>query len=706
MGGADETGSQAGAAAENVYCPSLQPAPEDLLFAWQDERERALVRADGSVHLRHTVNVDIATEAFLEDGAELVFAAVEYGIDSGERAFEIARFDAAGELSESTSGVLPEATDLSARLYPPEFRLEDGAIAFDQANGDSWLVDFAGNLALRECARHTPLGAAEEAGWIGARVNLRYSESQAVFVDTASGACKRLSNLQSTAGATTFRHGRFQYLRADALTPVFTDEGPSTSEDFPLSPRENGNHYTTLYPLSDDVLYVLAAPELARYDLATREFRMIPLPSSAASFGTHGEHIVGYAAGLPLFTFDASSETVLEFELELELELDPYAVRLRSSDHFLLLAIDERPTTWLDLSTGESRPFEVAIPQAAELQVIELAPFGLLVADGVPFARFDLEAGSAAPVDLERSGGAARTFARDAHAVVEFDGVPAFRVDLESGSVDPVRDNAGIGGEASTELQGPHVVVSSSGRPRALLAADSRELLALADPDGVAAAATLLANERYIVGFDERNWPVFRLDTSDRTLAAFAVSGPNDLAGFTDERYVEVPGDTLYEQYYAPARPHAAILEDGSVAVALRDARQGGLWVAAPSDTVFRLIGRPVAGGIALSWSTSEYSFEIAGDRGSCYCQPPVVRWEDGADPDALGVDSVQLVSRVHPELVLVRPYVLDPTGVCVAQPMSGETLVHDLAAGTSRSLENPTGAVDFVTPVDAGAGG
>ncbi len=663
----------------------------------QNGQERALIRADGSVHLRHTLSLDHAAEAFLDDGEGFVFAAVQYGIEVTERSFTIARFDENGQLERSAAGVLPPPSETIDRLYPPELRLEEGAVAFDQANGDSWLVDFDGGAVLRECEQRKSLGDAEEPGWVGALVDLVHGSSRAAFVDTVSGACRRLVNIESSAGTTLFLRGRFQYLRGDVVAPVLTDEGPATSTDFPLSARETGSSYAALYQTSEDVIYVLSAPELARYDVAAREFRLIQLPSPATSFTTHGDHVVGYDQGTPLWSYDVSSEVALEFEVEAE----PMTVRIRSSDDFLLVSSDERPMTWLDIRTGESRPFEVGIPADAELEAIDAAAGGLVIADGVPVAWFDLEAGSAMPVKLARSGGGARTFQRGAHAVVVLDGMPAFRVDLESGSVDEVRDNASVGGDAATEQSGPHVVVSSAGRLAALLDEDSRELLSLDDPGGVSAALSLLANERYVVGFDERHWPVFRVDTSDRTLSPFAVSTPSDLVGFGDERYVEALGDELYEQNYARSGPAAAILDDGSVAVALRDARQGRLWVVAPSDTAFRPFGRPVTGVIALDFTTREYSFQVSGDRGDCYCQPPVLRWEEGGDADVLPAGSVQLVSRAHPELVIVRPYSLnkdDPSGVCVVETKSDETLVHDLLTGTSLRLENVEGAVSFLT--------
>ena len=53
---------------------------------------------------------------------------------------------------------------------------------------------------------------------------------------------------------------------------MLTDEGPSSSSNFPLSARDPNGPSVTLHAVSDDVLYVLAPPEFARYDVAAREF--------------------------------------------------------------------------------------------------------------------------------------------------------------------------------------------------------------------------------------------------------------------------------------------------------------------------------------------------------------------------------------------------------------------------------------------------
>jgi hypothetical protein len=215
----------------------------------------------------------------------------------------------------------------------------------------------------------------------------------------------------------------------------------------------------------------------------------------------------------------------------------------------------------------------------------------------------------------------------------------------------------------------------------------------------VPAAAALVANDRYVVGFDERDWPVFRVDTSELTLTDYAVSDTSELVSFRDPRYVEVPGDILYQEHYAPRGPNAQVLDDGSVAVVLRDARQARLWSLSPEDTAFRPLGRPFTGVIDLSWNASDHYFQVAGDPGNCYCVPPALRWEAGADSDVMPANGVQIVSRTQPSHVVVLPnhrVTSDETGACVLEPTTPFPLVHDLPSSTVRALETANGDVRF----------
>jgi hypothetical protein len=504
-----------------------------------------------------------------------------------------------------------------------------------------------------------------------------------------------VTNLDSRAEAASFLHGRFQHLHATSGSPLLSDEGPTSARDFPLSGREAGVEAATLHAISNDVLYVLAAPDLARYDALARELRVIELPSAATSFSLHGNHLVGDDRGLPLWSYDLVEETTIEYDLE----ASGATAQSRGGQDFLLVSIDERPTTWLSIATAETRSFEVMVPDEATLETIESGARALLVADGLPIAHIDLEAGRATAIELERSGNGAHTFRAGEAAFVVLDGVPAFRVEIESGMVEPVKGNVNLTSAARTDRSGPHVIVSIEGRPRALLDTEAVALVSLAGLEPGAAAVKLLANDRYIVGFDERSWPVFRIDVPKRALTSYAVTEPSDLVGFRAARYLDAPGDSLYEQHYASSLMDAEVLEDGSVAVALRDARQGRLWLVTPEDASFRPVGRPVTGVIALGWHTQQYSFQIFGERGDCYCQPPVLRWEAGADPDVLPSRSVQLVARAHSSLIIVRSDHLveaDDSGVCVIE-QTAVPLVHDLLAGTTRPLEGVDGEVSFL---------
>src|SRR5262245_37325270 len=65
-GGSTQSGSGsagvAGGAPASGLCPSLEQAPDSLLLVSRKGSERALIRADGTVHLRHTVPFDYAAE--------------------------------------------------------------------------------------------------------------------------------------------------------------------------------------------------------------------------------------------------------------------------------------------------------------------------------------------------------------------------------------------------------------------------------------------------------------------------------------------------------------------------------------------------------------------------------------------------------------------------------------------------------------------
>lgn len=679
-----------------MLCPSLEQAADSLLLVSRKGNERTLMRADGAVHVRHTLPFDYATEAYLNSDAGLAFAAVQYGLaDVTDRSWQIARFDADGGLLDERQGVLPAPSDAHARIDAPVIRLQRNAIAFDQADGDSWLVDFDGTPRLLECEQRLSLGSSEESRWTGAWIQLRSGGSQAAFVDELGGKCRRVTNLNSRAETASFLHGRFQYLHAASGSPLLSDEGPSSTSDFPLSLRDPDVGVATLHAISNDVLYVLAAPDLARYDAVARALSIIELPSAAASFSLHGNRLVGHEQGLPLWSYDLLEEITIEYDLE----ASAATASSRGSQDFLLVWIDERPTTWLAIATAETRSFEVMVPESATLETIESGARALLLADGLPIAHIDLEAGRATAIDFERSDDAAQTFRDGEAAFVVLDGVPAFRVEIESGTVEPVKGAAGLASGARTDRSGPHVIVSIDGRPRALLDTEAVELVPLVGLEPGVGAVKLLTNDRYIVGFDERSWPIFRVDVPRRALTSYAVTGPSDLVGFRAARYLEAPGDALYEQHYASSLADAEVLEDGSVAVALRDARQGRLWLVSPEDSAFRPIGRPVTGVIALGWHTQQYSFQIFGERGDCYCQPPVLRWEHGADADVLLPGSVQLVARAHSSLIIVRSDYLveaDTSGVCVIE-QAPVPLVHDLLAGTTAPLEGVDGEVRFL---------
>ena len=697
--GGESTGDEGDAGAPHappgdVFCPSLELAPDRLLFVSRTGRELTLLQADGAVFLRHTLPFDDSVEAFFRDDTGLLLAAVQYdgSLGGGERAWQLARFDATGALLGSAQGVLPSGPPKVTSVYPPVVRRRGESVALEQTDGDTWVVGLDGTALLRECEQHSSLGDAEEPGWIGVHIRTKYGEFEAALVEEETGACRRVDNNGSSA--TLFLHGRFQYMHGVSGVPVLTDEGPSSSSNFPLSTRDPNGPSVTLHAVSDDVLYVLAPPEFARYDVAAREFAFIALPAAARTFGIQGDRLVGYDAGLPVVGYDLVEQTAIAYELD----APAGAARSRTSEAFVLVSSDERPVTWLELDTGETRPFELSIPEDTSVALLEVGARGLVVAGGLPIAHFDLDTGVAKAIDLPRSSENGETLHDGDSAFVVLDGVPAFRVSLEAGEVFEVEGSVDVSGEARTERVGQHLLVSDEGRPRALLTVAG--LQPLDGADQVPAAVALRSNERYIVGFDARNWPVFRLDVSSRFVESYAVSEPSDLVGFRDARYIETPGDSLYEQNYAPQIPDAQVLEDGSVAVALRDDRQGRLWLVTPEDTAFRPLGRPVTNAIGLNWSVLEHSFQISGDFGNCFCQPPVLRWESSSDPELLPEDSVQLVARAHPALVVVRDNFLiddDPSGACVVEGRSPVPLVHDLVEGTTRSLQTVTGDVTFL---------
>ena len=106
-------------------------------------------------------------------------------------------------------------------------------------------------------------------------------------------------------------------------------------------------------------------------------------------------------------------------------------------------------------------------------------------------------------------------------------GVPRFRVSSEDGTVEKVRGDVDPGRVARSELAGSHVVVFADRVPRALLDTERAELLPIEAIGSVSPAETTVASERYIVGLDGRDWPVFRIDVSSREMVAYAVSEPS-----------------------------------------------------------------------------------------------------------------------------------------------------------------------------------
>jgi hypothetical protein len=545
-------------------------------------------------------------------------------------------------------------------------------------------MGFDGSAILHQCGAREDLGPADGANWIGAMLGT----SERAFVNEATGECIRVP------GDATFLHGRFQYLSPLEIGTGFSDRGP---EGFPESLRLGAMAPPSELALriaSDDVLYLMVPPKLFRYDLLTRELTTVSVPAEpgAAHMRNAGDHIVGFSGSSPLWAFDVGTE-----ELSLiDPEAPPGEVSARVGDEFILLSIDQRPTTWISLRTGEPRAFEVAIPRDAALEFVESGPSGLVVADGMPIAHFDVTAGTAREIALELAGGRAETLADGARAIVVVDGVPAFRVELSDGEL---REISGATVPlAGTERIGSHIVTFSAGVPRALLDREGRELLDVISTTVVPKADKTIYNDRYIVGLDARDWPVFRIDTSSRVVSAYAVSEPHDLVSLRDPRYVETPGDATYEQFYGADVSDPLVLDDGSVAVVLRDARQVRLWSVNPGDTSFQPLGRPFSDVIDLRWSATDHYFQIAADRGDCFCVRPELRWDPGADADVMPVGGVQVVSRAHPSLTIVRQDHLvfaDPSGACVVEP-GVRTLVHDLVAGHTLELQSARGMVRF----------
>jgi hypothetical protein len=682
---------------EGVFCPSLGHGADEPLFVTGENRERTLIRADGSIHARHTLSFDDAAEAFLEDGKGLVLAAIRHDIaDADERPWELVRIDADGNDTASASGTVAPASESAARAYPPVIRLEGDRIAFDQADADTWVVGFDGSSELLECEQRTPLGPAEEVDWIGAKLQLGINAAQFAFVNESTGACRRMPR-SAFEQTTAFVQGRFQFALDAEIGTSFEDVGPSTTPGLQRLVRVADPTALGIYVASNVVEYLTAAPSLTRYDLLSRELDEVELPPTApaTAIQKHGNRLIGLAEGVPVWSF----HIVQERATALNVAVPSGEVRSRVSEGFVLLSVDARPTTWVDLSNGEQHPFEIVIPEAAALEFVEAESAGLVIADGLPVAHFDVAAGTGSAIELGRSTGVAATISDGAQAFVLLDGAPAFRVNVEDGDVSEVVGDA-PDGEVTTERAGEHIIAFGAGVPRALLDRDAGELLPLTGETQVPSATKLISNSRFIVGLDERDWPVFRIDSSTRIVSAYAVAEPNDLVSLRDERYIESPGDSTYEEYYAPALSDALVLDDGSVAVALRDARQARLWSVTPDDTAFQPLGRPFSEVLDLRWTATDHFFQIGADRGDCFCVPPKLRWKEGADADVMQVGSVQVVARAHPSLIIVRQDYLieaDPSGACVVEPAAPTPLVHDLITGTTRPLNNAEGAVRFV---------
>jgi hypothetical protein len=683
---------------EGVFCPSLGHGADEPLFVTREARKRTLIRADGSIHARHTLSFDDTAESFLEDGEGLVLAAIRHIIaDANERPWELVRFDADGNETASASGTVAATRGSAARAYPPAARLEGERIAFDQADADTWVVGFDGASELRECEQRTPLGPAEEADWIGAKLQFENDAVQFAFFNESTRACRRMP-LSAFERTTTFLQGRFQFALDGEIGTSFEDLGPSTTPEFQPFAGATRPLALGIYVASDVVEYLAAAPFLSRYDVPSRELSEVELPvtAPATAIQKHGNRLLGLAEGVPVWSFDI----VQERSTALNVAVSSGEVHSRVSEGFVLLSVDARPTTWVDLSNGEQHPFEIVIPEAAALEFVESESAGLVIADGVPVAHFDVAAGTASAIELGRSGGVAATLSDGAQAFVVLDGAPAFRVNVEDGDVSEVVGDA-PDGEVTTERAGEHIIAFGAGVPRALLDRDAGELLPLTGETQVPSATKLISNSRFIVGLDERDWPVFRIDSSTRIVSAYAVVEPNDLVSLRDERYIESPGDSTYEEYYAPALSDALVLDDGSVAVALRDARQARLWSLTPDDTAFQPLGRPFSEVLDLRWTATDHFFQIGADRGDCFCVPPKLRWKEGADADVMPVGAVQVVARAHPSLIIVRPNYLveaDPSGACIVEPAAPTPLVHDLIAGTTLALNNAEGAVRFLT--------
>lgn len=673
-----------------ALCPSLGRHPDEPLLVAREGRRRTLLSATGEVMVRHSMSFDGATEAFFEADGEITFAALQYGASDGPRAWELVRFDSEGAVVASESGTVASPSTPDARALAPTVRRDGERIAFDLADSDTWLFGFDGAPELRRCAQHKALGRAEEPGWLG--VELRGALGpRFAFVNEESGACERVFGEEAT---TTFLAGRFQTASAQEFNVSFRDRGPSGQESVPLQGTSHPADLE-LFPVSDRVLYVLSVPHLTKYDVRAREHSTVTLPDAprATRFETLGEHVLGFAGSVPLWSFDVVSETLVALSLDAPADEAPALI----GDDFLLLTSAGRPMTWVDLATGEQRPFDVPLPDDAELELAQFDTTGLVIAEGRPIAFFDLDTGSA--VEIELGPGVAATLTDVEGAIVVLDGIPAFLIGAEDGEVREVRAAAELelGGEAETRRSGDHIVVFDAGVPRALLVREGDELVALDGATDVPEAVTLISNERFVVGLDSADWPVFRIDASTRTLTAYAVTGPKGLVSLRDEQYVLAPGDEVFAEHYAPKLSDAAVLDDGSVAVVLRDARQARLWSLDPDDTAFRPIGRPFTSVVDVNFRVADHYIQVDADRGDCFCVPPTSRWEPGADSDVMPAGTVQLVSRAHPSLVLVRQDHLvesDPSGACLVEPAAPGARIHDLVAGTTRVLEDPSNAV------------
>jgi hypothetical protein len=313
----------------------------------------------------------------------------------------------------------------------------------------------------------------------------------------------------------------------------------------------------------------------------------------------------------------------------------------------------------------------------------------------LPVAFVDLEAGVARPLELPEA--VTEIFRANGQFFLLAGGAPVARIDRATGRLDEIRGNVTLGSGASTLLVNEHAIVFDDGGPRALLDTETTELLPLETEAPVPGSTALFASERYVVGLDERDWPVFRIDTATRVVARYAVAEPSDLFSFRDARYVDSPGDELFESNYGWEDP-AVVLDDGALLVQLRNPREGRLWLVEPGDREFRAFGKPYR-DYSLAWSVREHYVRVASDgaRG-CFCTLPVLRWEGEADADLLGVGATQLVARGDPSFIVsLGSYGMDAdaTGTCVIDSRT-PPLVHDFSRTTSRPLDAPFGTTKF----------